>query len=94
MVFCGGAVALDLRRRALDPQQLGRQAEAAAVVEVDLQHLLVALQPDLDRMMAVAERPVMAARTRIARTAGRRAGSSSSGRASSTSMIGMPSRIG
>src|SRR3546814_11508266 len=42
-------MALHLGGGALDAQQLGRQREAAAVVEVDLQHLLLLLEPDLGR---------------------------------------------
>src|SRR5512144_473712 len=40
-------VALHLRRRALDPEQLGRQPEAAAVLEIDLDEFFRALHPDL-----------------------------------------------
>ena len=48
VTFCDGRVALNLGRGALDPQELGRVAEAGAVVEVDLEPPLGAPHPDLD----------------------------------------------
>src|SRR5262249_34780598 len=81
-----GAVALDFRRGAFDPAQAGGILELRAVVEIDLQQLLVLLQSDLDR-------PGRRARGVGPRTH-RRISSSVSGRASSASMIGVPSRIG
>ena len=50
-LLLAGPVALDLGRRAFDPQQLGRIAEGDAVVEIDLQGLLRLLQADLGRPM-------------------------------------------
>lgn len=41
-----GRVALDFRRRAFDPQQLRRQREAPAVVEIYFQHLFLPLEAD------------------------------------------------
>src|SRR5512134_2434890 len=78
------AVALNLRRRALDAQQLGGQPEGPAVVEVDLQQSLLALDPDFGGVVAVAE----------SLAHGSFSLSASQGRASSTNMIGIPSRIG
>ncbi len=72
--------------RGLDPQQLGRKAELRPIVEVDLQRLLGRLQPDLDRPDLADPGDFEGHQLRIS--------SSVSGRASSTSMIGMPSRIG
>src|SRR5258708_38254445 len=90
------SMALHLRRRTLDPEQLGREPVALAVVEVDLEHLLFPLQADFDGPMLGPERlghrglrHEEAPQPRAGFT-----GSSSSERASSTSMIGMPSRIG
>ena len=48
-------MALDLGRRALDAQELGRIAEGPAIVEIDLEHPLLLLKADLDRPMLGAE---------------------------------------
>src|SRR5471032_2201080 len=94
-------VALHLGRRALDAEIFGSQAEALAVVEIDLQRPLFRLEPDLDRPMHGVEAAAGAGRRGAAHDgapglwalAAARS-SSLSGRASSTSMIGIPSRIG
>ena len=39
-------VALDLRRRAFDPQKLGRERKGLAVLEVDFEDFLLALEAD------------------------------------------------
>ena len=81
-------VPLHLGRRALDPQIFGRQAEARDVVEFDVEALFGAVEAQLDRPWVCFAR---------AHGCGNRFGAVSSsrrGRASSTSMIGMPSRIG
>ena len=44
-----GTVALDLGARALDPEKLGRQLEAVAVVEADVDGAAAALQADFLR---------------------------------------------
>src|SRR3546814_12660278 len=80
-------MALHLGGGALDAQQLGRQREAAAVVEVDLQHLLLLLEPDLGRPVLGREglgRGIVLGVHVL----------SSSGRASSTRLIVMPARAG
>src|SRR5262249_56065884 len=50
------AVTLHLGRWALHPQQLGRQPERRAVVEIDLQDLLRLAQTDLGRPVPGPER--------------------------------------
>ena len=82
-----GAVALHLGRRAFDAQIFRRQAKPRAVVERDLEQLLRLLQAQLDRPARFAS--LTAAAGALRRLLGSRAA-----RASSTSMIGMPSRIG
>ena len=42
-------VASDVRRGAMDAQELGRKGEGAAIIEVDRQHLLRLLEADLRR---------------------------------------------
>src|SRR5690606_29246955 len=54
-LLLAGAVPLDLGRGALDPQQLGRQGEAAAVVEVDLQLLRAGEIADFARVVLDVE---------------------------------------
>src|SRR5579875_3253316 len=47
--FLAGAMPLHLGRRALDAQILGRQAEMAAVLEADLEHLFGPFQAQFER---------------------------------------------
>ena len=78
------AVALDLGRGALHPQQFRRQGKIGAVIEAHMQCLGLPLEPYLAR-------PTLGAAgfcSWITHSV------SSSWRASSSSMIGMPSRIG
>ena len=60
-----GAVALDLGRRALDPQELGRQGERAPSSKVDLQRLRGAVDAQLGRpgvVIGAHRRPARAGR--------------------------------
>ena len=83
-----GAVSDDLSRGAVDAQELGGIAKAAIVIEIDFQQLLGALETYLDGPVGRVEaHPGVPGRSGDT-------GSSSSERASSTSMIGMPSRMG
>src|SRR6185312_8856204 len=77
-----GRMALHLGGRAFDAQQFRRQAEMGAVVERDVEKFLRALEADFRRSHGVDL------------VLSRACSASSSRRASSTSMIGMPSRIG
>src|SRR5512132_3041308 len=77
-------VAPHLRRRALDAEQFGGQSKAPTVIEIDLEELFRALHPDLGRPVPITERLVH----------GRASSPSPTVRASSTNMIGIPSRIG
>ena len=89
--LAGRVVALDLGRGALDAQELGRESEAPAIIEVDLEGLVRLLQANLRRPVLDLERTAHGPAPPPRDGGGR---SLSRGRASSTSMIGMPSRIG
>ena len=83
-LFLARAMALDFGRGTFDTQQLGRQAEAGAVVELDLENALGLFVANLDRPVLGVEALVHGAGP----------SASSRRRASSASMIGIPSRIG
>src|SRR5262249_29554667 len=83
-------MALDLGRRALHAEEFRRKAKRHAIVEVDLKNFFCLPQTNLHWPMARAEM-----RRLLGHAQSRRVFSeSSSGRASSGSMIGIPSRIG
>ena len=86
-------VSLDLGRWALDTQIFGREAKPGAVVEGNFEQLFRFFEAQLERP---TRRPARVPSNPLQGEGGRFAGSSSSRsrRASSTSMIGMPSRIG
>src|SRR5579883_2117131 len=87
-LFLARPVPLHFGGRALDAEILGREAKPRAVIEGDLEHLFRPPQADLGR-------PAFRGRIHDVGGAFNLAFSpSSSGRASSTSMIGMPSRMG
>ena len=93
--FFLAAVALDLGGRALDPEQFGGVGDRQAVVPDDLEFLLRLLMADLLRPVLRAQRVGRGRRCRSACDIDWLSYSSTdSGRASSASMIGMPSRIG
>src|SRR5262249_45010605 len=90
-LFLRRAVALDLGRGAFDAEIFRGIVEGRGVVEIDLEPLLGLLQANLERPMSGVEPTRHGAR---GAEAGVRRSSSASVRASSTSMIGMPSRMG
>ena len=86
-------VSLDLGRWALDTKLFGRETKPGAVVEGNFEQLFRFFEAQLERP---ARRPARVHSNPLQGAGGGLAGSSSSRsrRASSTSMIGMPSRIG
>jgi len=86
-------VSLDFGRWALDTQIFGRETKPGAIVEGNFEQLIRFFEAQLERP---ARRPACVHSNPLQGEGGRLAGSSSSRsrRASSTSMIGMPSRIG